>query len=234
MNQSSLENESFNITNENEISFESSYIKENSFDGCNSSFYENSTKNMMYLSEIYESENDSNNNADTTTNTDNSKEIIIPAVSHIPLTIISAVLNSIQNTITNSNNVDKNSSFYSDIIPSISLNDYLNRIIKYTDIEEKTLIIALIYIEKYSLSHNETISIHIIHKLLFAAILLAIKYNEDNIYNNQYYSEVAGITLNELNQIEYELIVKLDFSLFIDNKLFSKYNSALSQYQRYK
>lgn len=234
MNQNSLSNESFNMTNENEISFESSYINENSFDDCNSSFYENSTKNIMCLSQIYESENDYNNNADTTTNTENSKEIILPTITQIPSAIISAVINSIQNIITNSNNIDKNTAFYSDIIPTISLNDYLNRIIKYTEIEKKTLIIALIYIDKYSLSRNETISIHIIHKLLFAAILLAIKYNEDNIYNNQYYSEVAGITLNELNQIEYELFVKLDFSLFIDNKLFYEYNNALIQYKRYK
>jgi hypothetical protein len=148
------------MTNENEISFESSYINENSFDDCNSSFYENSTKNIMYLSQIYESENDYNNNADTTTNTENSKEIILPTITQIPSAIISAVINSIQNIITNSNNIDKNTALYSDIIPTISLNDYLNRIIKYTEIEKKTLIIALIYIDKYSLSRNETISIH--------------------------------------------------------------------------
>jgi hypothetical protein len=212
------------MTNENEISFESSYINENSFDDCNSSFYENSTKNIMCLSQIYESENDYNNNADTTTNTENSKEIILPTITQIPSAIISAVINSIQNIITNSNNIDKNTAFYSDIIPTISLNDYLNRIIKYTEIEKKTLIIALIYIDKYSLSRNETISIHIIHKILFAAVLLSIKYNEDLVYTNEYYSLIAGIPLKEMNQIEYEFLNQINFNLFINEDLYNTYN----------
>ena len=36
-------------------------------------------------------------------------------------------------------------------------------------------------------------------------MLLAIKYNEDDYYSNKYYARVGGISLCELNELEYYL-----------------------------
>ena len=43
----------------------------------------------------------------------------------------------------------KNNKFSTSNIPKISINDYLNRIETYSEIEKNTLIIALIYIDKF-------------------------------------------------------------------------------------
>ena len=65
------------------------------------------------------------------------------------------------------------------------------------------------------------------HKLLFAAIVLAIKYNEDEIYRNDYYADIAGVDIKELNAMESELLFKLNFELYVDSDVFMTYNTAL-------
>ena len=56
-------------------------------------------------------------------------------------------------------------------------------------------------------------------------MVLAIKYNEDDYYSNKYYAKVGGIALNELNELEYNLLILLEFNLLavVDNeKLFKE------------
>ena len=43
-----------------------------------------------------------------------------------------------------------------------------------------------------------------IHKLILAAFILAIKYNEDNYYSMVYYSKIGGVPVAELNKLEFE------------------------------
>ena len=87
------------------------------------------------------------------------------------------------------------------IIPNISIYDYLKRIVKYTNVEQSTLIIALIYIDRIC-QNNYFINEHNIHKLLFTSILIAIKYNEDDFYKNEYYAQIAGVGVKELFRME--------------------------------
>jgi hypothetical protein len=120
--------------------------------------------------------------------------------------------------------INIHSIFYCNDIPPISLNDYLIRIQKYTNIELSTLICALIYVDRFTSIGNIKIDFNNIHKILFAAVLLSIKYNEDLVYTNEYYSLIAGIPLKEMNQIEYEFLNQINFNLFINEDLYNTYN----------
>ena len=111
-------------------------------------------------------------------------------------------------------------------IPDISLFNYLNRIIKYMNCEESTLILSLIYLDRLSLS-NIYFSIYNIHRLLFTSILLAIKYNEDKIYKNDYYSKIAGVTLSEINLMEYNFAILLKFNFYVNDFTYNIYKKAL-------
>ena len=106
-------------------------------------------------------------------------------------------------------------------IPNISLYDYIIRILNYTEIEENTIISSLIYIDMFD--KQKQITKFNVHRILFCSILISLKYNEDIIYKNEYYAQVAGISLNELNTIEYEFISLLNFNLYIDYNLFNDY-----------
>ena len=117
----------------------------------------------------------------------------------------------------------KNMSFYSNYIPSISTKNYLFRIVNYTEIEDNTIIIALIYIDRLCEMAKIVLTPYNIHRIIFTAILLAIKYNEDIIFNFEYYSKIAGISIKEMQILEKDFSILLRFKFFVSNELFEKY-----------
>ena len=136
---------------------------------------------------------------------------------------ISSVLNDFI-TKNETENDEKNSSFYDDSIfvckniPDISIENYLNRVQKYTKLEDSTLIIALIYTDRVLGNKNIKLSKHNIFKILLTAILIAIKYNEDEIYDNYYFAQIFGVKITELNKLENEFLDLIGFELFISKK----------------
>lgn len=122
--------------------------------------------------------------------------------------------------------------FSSNSIPNISIYDYLKRIQTYSLMEKNTLILSLIYIDRFCELGQVTLTYYNIHRILFIAILIAIKYNEDNFYDNKFYAEIAGVKLNELNTIEYNFILLCDYKLFVSDETFDKYNTYLNSIQK--
>ena len=103
--------------------------------------------------------------------------------------------------------------FSANIIPSISIKDYLIRIQTYSNIERSTLIISLIYIDRFCNKAKVTLTHYNIHRILFSSILMGVKFNEDNFYDNKYYSQIAGVKLKELKVLEYNFIKMLNCEL---------------------
>ena len=60
---------------------------------------------------------------------------------------------------------------------------------------------------------------------------MAIKYNEDDYYSNKYYARVGGISLCELNELEYYLLILLEFDVFIDEEVYEKYENQLNDFE---
>ena len=162
------------------------------------------------------------------TEEESSKEIIMLKDRNL-LKIISETLNSIIEE-NNKSKKKKNdhSPFEHNHAPKISLFDYLLRIQKYSEVEDSTLIIALIYIDRICKKKGIVLSKYNIHRLLFTSILIAIKYNEDIICDNLYYSKIAGVTKKELQVLEYEFMKIIDFDLFISNKIYQTYYDYLN------
>ena len=149
---------------------------------------------------------------------------------------VSLVINSISSTLEKLINNEKQKKdtdlkelikpFNSKTISEISINDYLKRIIKYTNCEINSLIYSIILLDRICLK-NINLSSYNIHKFLFATILLAIKINEDNIYSNTYYSQIAGVSLKELNLMEYNLSIIFNFNFFVNERIFNLYKEAI-------
>ena len=117
--------------------------------------------------------------------------------------------------------------FSSRIIPKISIKDYLTRIHTYTHIEKNTLILSLIYIDRFCKLAKLTLTCYNIHRILFTSILISIKYNEDTFYDNKYYAEIAGVQLKELNILEYNFVNLIHFLLYVKDETFKNYESYL-------
>ena len=119
--------------------------------------------------------------------------------------------------------VQSKQQFTSKKIPKISLGDCISRIIKYTKIDNSTLIMALIYIDRPRKNNKIFLTEFNVQRILFSAIILAIKYNEDKYYSNLYYAKIGGLKLKKLNKLEMKFLVGISFKLFIDSKDYEKY-----------
>lgn len=109
----------------------------------------------------------------------------------------------------------ENEPLYSKYIPVLSLSKYLIRIIKYTEIENNTLIVAYLYIIKLIEKENFVLGINNVYRLLLGAAVLAKKMIEDITLNNAYYCNIGGLSVKDLNMIEYSLFTRIDFDVNI-------------------
>ena len=134
--------------------------------------------------------------------------------------------NEAENRENNEVNYD-DSPFVNVKIPKISIEDYLNRIQKYSDLEDSTLVIALIYIDRLLENRNIILSKYNVYRILLTAVLLAIKYNEDEIYDNSFFAKIFGVTIKELNKLENEFLDLIEFKLFISRKTFQLYYNRI-------
>ena len=79
----------------------------------------------------------------------------------------------------------------------------------YAACTEIELTTTLFYIDK--LVRDYTDETHLIlteltiHRLMMVAIILSLKYLNDDYFDNKYYAHVGGITLNELNVLEVQM-----------------------------
>jgi len=106
--------------------------------------------------------------------------------------------------------------------PTISLNDYMKRIRHFTECSNEILVISLIYLERILEKHHFNKEKMNFHKLIFLALLAAIKYQEDDIHTNTYYARVGGVKGDDLFNLELEFLELIEFNLFVDEKLFGK------------
>ena len=113
--------------------------------------------------------------------------------------------------------------FYIGRNPPISIEDYINRIYKNTKMNISSLILSVIYIDRFSELNGYILSMKNIHRIILAACLLSIKFNEDVNVSSKYYASIAGIPVYDLNNLEFYLFVKLQFGLFVDYDIYQKY-----------
>ena len=121
--------------------------------------------------------------------------------------------------------------FSANTIPNISLYEYIIRIQKYSLTEKNTLILSIIYIDRLCKIGNIVLTYYNIHRIIFTAVLLAIKYNEDEFYDNKYYAEIAGIKPCELLFLEYSFFCICNLNLYVSDEIFINYSRYLNGYE---
>jgi len=147
--------------------------------------------------------------------------------------IISDLLNNIcEENKVKSENINKNiKPFMTESIPSLSIKDYLTRLSQFTKMNESTIILILIYIDRIGKINKVILTYKNIYKLILASMVIAIKFNEDNFYSSEVYAKLGGLSVSELNYLEFQFLILIKFSLFIENDLFDKYYYNLLSFQ---
>lgn len=57
--------------------------------------------------------------------------------------------------------------------------------------------------------------------------MAAIKFNEDEFFKNDFYAKVGGLQLKELNALEMEFLVLMEFKFYVDESLYLSYAGKL-------
>lgn len=105
----------------------------------------------------------------------------------------------------------------------IKIQDYLERLYKYGRMNISTILLMLIYIDRLCNINKIKLSYKIIHKLMLASLIVAIKYNEDDMYSLKFYAGLVGVSIAELEYLEICFITCINFNLFIKEDIYNKY-----------
>ena len=122
------------------------------------------------------------------------------------------------------------SSFYTAGMIKISIQKYIERLLAFIELSNNHFVLALKYFERIIKRCNYKQSSISLHKLFFVCLLAADKFLEDDVFNNSYYSQVAGMKCADLFDLEMEFYEAIEFDLYVDEHEFEAFKKEISSY----
>ncbi|KZT59523.1 cyclin-domain-containing protein [Calocera cornea HHB12733] len=118
--------------------------------------------------------------------------------------------------------------FHSRTPPSITIRDYLARIVQYTKPERSCLLLTLHYVDLICARNPSfALSSLTVHRFLIASITCSSKALCDVFCKNTHYARVGGLGLDELNLLEREFLGAIDWRLATTRELIQSYYDSL-------
>ena len=124
----------------------------------------------------------------------------------------------------------KDNIFYLENLPPISLEKYVQHLVKFTQMNISTLILAVMYIDKFCEKYKYFLTLNNIYRLILISVFISLKYNEDIFINAKAYASIAGVTVVDLKNLEFQMCVALDFSFFIESDNYQQYFQYFCKY----
>ena len=90
------------------------------------------------------------------------------------------------------------------------------RLVKYTQATPEELIMALAIVDRVLMLGEVVLTTRTCHRLYSTALMLALKFSVDHAYANKYYAKIVGISNEELNRLEANLLHLLEFRTWVD------------------
>lgn len=103
---------------------------------------------------------------------------------------------------------------------------------QFSGTSSRTVVMALSYIDQL-INDDEcpiTITRFNVHRLLVVAILVACKFYEDRYYDNQWWANVAGFSLEEINKLERKFLAYINFDINTKPERYINYVQLLLSY----
>ena len=126
--------------------------------------------------------------------------------------------------------ISKDNIFYLEQLPNITFGDYILHLMKNTHINISTLILAVIYIDKFCEKFKYVLTLHNIHRIILISIFISMKYNEDCFVNANIYAQIAGVCTEDLLNLELNMCVALEFGFYVEEQLYQQYFVYFSKY----
>lgn len=107
--------------------------------------------------------------------------------------------------------------------------DYFKRIAKYSHCTAECHIIALIYIDRFTAAREIPLTFRNIHRLAIVAVMIAAKLRDDIFYSNAYYASIGGVSNREINELEVEMLLALNWDTYVGFEEYNTYVEGLQQ-----
>ncbi|XP_002280845.2 cyclin-P3-1 [Vitis vinifera] len=112
--------------------------------------------------------------------------------------------------------------FHSSRAPSLTVQQYMERIDKYANCSPSCYVVAFLYINRYLKRVGVRLTSLNVHRLLITAVMLAAKFMDDMFYDNAFYAVIGGLSIKEMNSLEVKLLFDMDFRLHVTVETFRR------------
>ncbi|KAF2671626.1 cyclin-domain-containing protein [Microthyrium microscopicum] len=118
--------------------------------------------------------------------------------------------------------------FHSRAPPTISVRDYLQRLIVHATLSPPILLAMVYYIDRLcSLYPAFTITSLTVHRFLITAATVAAKGLSDSFWTNHTYARVGGVSTKELAMLELDFLGRLDWIIVPKAEVLEDYYRSL-------
>ncbi|KAE9049221.1 hypothetical protein PR001_g3507 [Phytophthora rubi] len=117
--------------------------------------------------------------------------------------------------------------------PGISVRDYLVRIHKYASCSPECFVLALVYMDRLHQMQGFVLTELNVHRVVITSVVLAAKFFDDHYFNNAYYAKVGGVPCPEMNELEVEYLLLINFSLHVSSDTYTRYYNELANHYMY-
>ena len=83
------------------------------------------------------------------------------------------------------------------------------------------------YIDRLIQRDNFVLNDLNVHRVVITSVMIAAKFFDDLYFNNAFYARVGGIPTKELNELEVDFLLRVNFSLRVTPADFERYNKEL-------
>merc|ERR1719384_2999060 len=112
--------------------------------------------------------------------------------------------------------------------PKVSVLDEFTRLKKCFRCSNESLVLALVYIDRIVEGMPELAAgTSELRGVFVVAIMLAIKFLDDNYHHNTYYASISGIPPMELNTLESLFLKLLNWELYVHAEEYDLYRDLL-------
>ncbi|KAI0662354.1 cyclin-domain-containing protein [Cubamyces menziesii] len=105
---------------------------------------------------------------------------------------------------------------------------FMQKVLETTQVSQSVIVLSLRYIYRLKARNPFTTGqAGSEYRVAIAALMLANKFVDDNTYTNKTWSEVSGIELSEVNRMEREFLLGIDFGLYVDKTTYESWLNLL-------
>lgn len=115
-------------------------------------------------------------------------------------------------------------------VPALSLLRFVERLLRYLPATKELFVVGLIYLDRALAADPQLrITATNVHRLYFAAMVVASKFFDDYFLANSSTARIAGLTLKDLRDLEVDFLAGVSFSLYVDDALYRAYLEPFEQ-----